>query len=103
VHAVYDCIGVGTRFVATSPPSGPRITGNIRAVSVLSNESIIGRFTSTSSIGIDTGGSIREANFRGDNKPGTPTTWSSGTYCTPNKGDQVKGSRAIRLPGAAPS
>jgi hypothetical protein len=65
---------------------------------VLSNELTIGRFTSTSSIGIDTGRSIREANFRGDNKPGTPTT-----FCTPSKGDQVKGGRAIRLPVAAPS
>ena len=98
MHAVYDCIGVGTRFAATSPPSGPPRTGNIRAVPVLSEESTISRFASTSSIGIDTGGSIREANFRGDNKPGTPTT-----YCTPSKGDQVKGSRAIRLPVAAPS
>lgn len=38
---------------------------NIRSVS---NKSMLGRFASSSSIGIDTGGSIKEADFRGDDK-----------------------------------
>lgn len=83
VYAVYDCIGVGTGFVGITNMRvilqdksfvGNRLAivsvpyKNIRSVSMLSNKSMMGRFASTSSIGIDTGGSIKEADFRGDDK-----------------------------------
>jgi hypothetical protein len=83
VYAVYDCIGVGTGFVGITNMRiilqdksfvGNKLAivsvpyKNIRSVSMLSNKSMLGRFASSSSIGIDTGGSIREADFRGDDK-----------------------------------
>ncbi|MCZ2403117.1 PH domain-containing protein [Paenarthrobacter sp. Z7-10] len=83
VYAVYDCIGVGTGFVGITNMRvilqdksfvGNKLAivsvpyRNIRSVSMLSNKSMMGRFASTSSIGIDTGGSVKEADFRGDDK-----------------------------------
>ncbi|WP_247040529.1 PH domain-containing protein [Arthrobacter rhizosphaerae] len=83
VYAVYDCIGVGTGFVGITNMRiilqdksfvGNKVAvvsvpyKNIRSVSMLSNRSMLGRFASSSSIGIDTGGSIKEADFRGDDK-----------------------------------
>lgn len=83
VFAVYDCIGVGTGFVGITNMRvilqdksfvGNKVAivsipyRNIRSVSMLSNKSMMGRFASTSSIGIDTGGTIKEADFRGDDK-----------------------------------
>lgn len=83
VYAVYDCIGAGTGFVGITSMRvilqdksfvGNKLAivsvpyKNIRSVSMLSNKSVMGRFASTSSIGIDTGGSIKEADFRGDEK-----------------------------------
>ncbi|WP_309106790.1 PH domain-containing protein [Arthrobacter sp. R1-13] len=83
VYAVYDCIGVGTGFVGITNMRiilqdksfvGNKVAvvsvpyKNIRSVSMLSNKSMLGRFASSSSIGIDTGGSIKEADFRGDDK-----------------------------------
>lgn len=83
VYAVYDCIGIGTGFVGITNMRvilqdksfvGNKLAivsvpyKNIRSVSMLSNKSMMGRFASTSSIGIDTGGSIKEADFRGDDK-----------------------------------
>ena len=83
VFAVYDCIGVGTGFVGITNMRvilqdksfvGNKLAivsvpyNNIRSVSMLSNKSMLGRYASTSSIGIDTGGSIKEADFRGDDK-----------------------------------
>ena len=68
VYAVYDCIGVGTGFVGNKLAIVSVPYKNIRSVSMLSNKSMMGRFASTSSIGIDTGGSIKEADFRGDDK-----------------------------------
>ncbi len=71
VYAVYDCIGVGTGFVGITNMRvilqdksfvGNKLAivsvpyKNIRSVSMLSNKSMMGRFASTSSIGIDTGG-----------------------------------------------
>lgn len=83
VYAVYDCIGVGTGFIGITNMRvilqdksfvGNKVAivsvpyKNIRSVSMLSNKSMMGRFASTSSIGIDTGGSVKEADFRGDDK-----------------------------------
>ena len=83
VYAVYDCIGIGTGFVGITNMRvilqdksfvGNKLAvvsvpyRNIRSVSMLSNKSMMGRFASTSSIGIDTGSSIKEADFRGDDK-----------------------------------
>ena len=83
VYAVYDCIGVGTGFVGITNMRvilqdksfvGNKLAivsvpyKNIRSVSMLSNKSMMGRFASTSTIGIDTGGGIKEADFRGDDK-----------------------------------
>jgi hypothetical protein len=83
VFAVYDCIGVGTGFVGITNMRvilqdksfvGNKLAivsvpyKNIRSVSMLSNKSMLGRYASTSSIGIDTGGNIKEADFRGDDK-----------------------------------
>lgn len=83
VYAVYDCIGVGTGFVGITNMRiilqdksfvGNKLAivsipyKNIRSVSMLSNKSMLGRFASSSSIGIDTGGSVKEADFRGDDK-----------------------------------
>ena len=83
VYAVYDCIGVGTGFIGITNMRvilqdksfvGNKLAvvsipyKNIRSVSMLSNKSMLGRFASSSSIGIDTGGSIKEADFRGDDK-----------------------------------
>ncbi|MEV7663522.1 PH domain-containing protein [Paenarthrobacter sp. NPDC089316] len=83
VYAVYDCIGVGTGFVGITNMRvilrdksfvGNNLAvvsipyKNIRSVSMLSNKSMMGRFASTSNIGIDTGGTVKEADFRGDDK-----------------------------------
>lgn len=83
VYAVYDCIGVGTGFVGITNMRiilqdksfvGNKVAivsvpyKNIRSVSMLSNKSMLGRFASSSSIGVDTGGSVKEAEFRGDDK-----------------------------------
>jgi hypothetical protein len=40
----------------------------VRSVSVVSNTSFAGKFTSSSSIAIDVGGTIHEADFRGVEK-----------------------------------
>lgn len=83
VFAVYGSIGVGTGFVGITNMRvilqdksfvGNKLAilsvpyKNIRSVSMLSNKSMLGRFASSSSIGIDTGSSIKEADFRGDDK-----------------------------------
>jgi hypothetical protein len=45
---------------------------NIRSVAMYSNKSMLGTFASSSSIGIDTGSSVKEADFRGDDKARHP-------------------------------
>lgn len=83
IYAVYDCIGVGTGFVGvtnlrvilqdksfvggkTAVTSIP--FKSIRSVSMLANKSMLGKFAATSSIAIETGGTPKEADFRGDDK-----------------------------------
>ncbi|MEV7646891.1 PH domain-containing protein [Arthrobacter sp. NPDC089319] len=83
VYAVYDCIGVGTGFVGITDKrvviqdksfvgGKMAITSvpykNIRSVSMVSNKSMLGKFASTSSIAINTGGGVQQADFRGDEK-----------------------------------
>jgi TM2 domain-containing membrane protein YozV len=83
VYAVYDCIGVGTGFVGITNMRviiqdksfvGNKLAivsvpyKNIRSVAMYSNKSMMGRFASTSTIGIDTGSTVKEADFRGDDK-----------------------------------
>jgi hypothetical protein len=83
VFAVYDCIGVGTGFVGITNLRvilqdksfvGNKLAilsipyKNIRSVAMYSNKSMLGKFASSSSIGIDTGSSVKEADFRGDDK-----------------------------------
>lgn len=82
VYAVYDCIGAGTGFCAitskrvilqdksfvgkkTAITSVPYAA--IRSVSMVSDKSMIGHFSS-SAIALDIGGTIHEAEFRGDAK-----------------------------------
>ena len=83
VIAVYDCTGAGTGFVGLTDRRvifqdnsfvGKKVAitsvpySQIRSVSVVSNKSWSGSFYSTSSIAIDVGGSVREADFRGEQK-----------------------------------
>lgn len=83
VLAVYDCIGTGTGFVGVTTLRvilqdksyvGRKIAltsipyRRIRSVSVLSDKSIAGRFFSSSSIAIDVGGTVHQADFRGEDK-----------------------------------
>src|SRR6478752_8781939 len=81
IIAVYDCTGAGTGFIGMTNLRvviqdksfvGKRtaITSipyqNIRSVSFLSNKSWTGKFFSSSSIAVDTGGgTMYEADFRG--------------------------------------
>jgi hypothetical protein len=83
VLAVYDCIGTGTGFVGLTTLRvvmqdksfvGKRVAitsipyRHVRSVSVVSNTSFAGKFTSSSSIAIDVGGAVHEADFRGVEK-----------------------------------
>jgi hypothetical protein len=83
VLAVYDCIGTGTGFVGLTTLRvvmqdksfvGKRVAitsipyRHVRSVSVVSNTSFAGKFTSSSSIAIDVGGTVHEADFRGVDK-----------------------------------
>ena len=83
VLAVYDCIGTGTGFVGLTTLRivmqdksfvGKRVAitsipyRHVRSVSVVSNTSFAGKFTSSSSIAIDVGGTVHEADFRGVEK-----------------------------------
>lgn len=83
VFAVYDCKGVGTGFVGITNMRvimrdrsfvGNKVSvvsipyKNIRSVAMLSNRSRFGKFVSSSSIGIDLGGTTKVADFRGDDK-----------------------------------
>jgi len=84
IIAVYDCTGAGTGFIGMTNLRvviqdksfvGKRtaITSipyqNIRSVSFLSNKSWTGKFFSSSSIAVDTGGgTMYEADFRGVEK-----------------------------------
>jgi len=81
--AVYDCIGVGTGFVGLTTQRlilqdksfvGNKIAltslpyRNIQAVSMLTNKSMLGKFSSSSSISVSVGAKSFEADFRGDDK-----------------------------------
>lgn len=84
IIAVYDCVGVGTGFVGlttlrvvlqdksfvgkkTAILSVPY--HNIRAISMVSDKSIGGKFFSSSSIAINAGGATSyQADFRGEEK-----------------------------------
>ena len=83
VLAVYDCIGTGTGFVGLTTLRvvlqdksfvGKRVAltsipyRHVRSVSVVSNTSIAGKFASSSSLAIDVGGAVHEADFRGVEK-----------------------------------
>ncbi len=83
IIAVYDCIGIGTGFVAVTSMrvilQDKSFVGNkvaitsipysgIRSVSVLSNKSWAGAFFSGGSIAIDSGGKMYTADFRGAEK-----------------------------------
>jgi hypothetical protein len=83
VLAVYDCIGAGTGFVGLTTLRvvmqdksfvGKRVAitsipyRHVRSVSVVSNTSLAGKFASNSSIAIDVGGAVHEADFRGAEK-----------------------------------
>lgn len=83
VLAVYDCTGAGTGFVAVTDKrvilQDKSFVGKktaltsipyrqIRSVSVVSDKSMMGKFFSSSSIGIDVGGVVHEAEFRGVEK-----------------------------------
>ena len=81
--AVFDCIGVGTGFVGVTNRRvvlqdnsfvGKRqaVTSipyrQVQAVSFVSDKSMFGKFASSSTIAITSGGIVREATFRGDDK-----------------------------------
>lgn len=81
--AVYDCTGSGTGFVGITDKRlilqdksfvGKKIAltsvpyAQIRSVSVVSDKSVMGKFFSSSSIAVDIGGTIHEAEFRGEDK-----------------------------------
>jgi len=83
VLAVYDCIGAGTGFVGLTTKRvilqdksfvGKRVAltsvpyRHVRSISVVSNKSFAGKFVSSSSLAIDTGGTVHEADFRGEDK-----------------------------------
>lgn len=83
VIAVYDCVGTGTGFVALTTLRvvlqdksfvGKQVAltsipyRQIRSVSVVSDKSFAGRFHSSSSIAIDVGGTVHQADFRGHDK-----------------------------------
>jgi hypothetical protein len=83
VSAVFDCIGVGTGFLALTNLrvilQDKSFVGNktaitsipykqIRSVSVVSNKSWAGSFFSGGSIAIETSGKLHEAEFRGAEK-----------------------------------
>ncbi|MGW6174110.1 PH domain-containing protein [Arthrobacter sp. NPDC055138] len=60
---IQDKSFVGGKMAITSVPYK-----NIRSVSMVSNKSMLGKFASTSSIAINTGGGVQQADFRGDEK-----------------------------------
>lgn len=83
VLAVYDCVGVGTGFLGLTTlrvvfqdksfvGKKHAITSvpyrQIRSVSVVSDKSMGGKLFSSSSIAIDAGGTIHQADFRGEDK-----------------------------------
>jgi hypothetical protein len=83
VLAVYDCIGAGTGFVGLTTKRvilqdksfiGKRVAltsipyRQVRSVSVVSDKSFAGKFVSSSSLALDTGGTVHEADFRGEDK-----------------------------------
>jgi len=83
VLAVYDCIGTGTGFLGITTLRviiqdksfvGKRVAitsipyRHVRLVSIVSNTSFAGKFASNSSIAIDIGGMVHEADFRGVEK-----------------------------------
>lgn len=83
VLAVYDCIGTGTGFVGLTTKRvvlqdnsfvGKKVAmtsvpySKIRAVSMVANKSFAGAWSSSGSIAIDIGGTIHQADFRGDEK-----------------------------------
>ena len=83
VLAVYDCIGAGTGFLGITTLRvvlqdksfvGKRVAitsipyRHVRSVSIISNTSFAGTFSSKSSLAIDIGGTVHEAEFRGVEK-----------------------------------
>lgn len=83
VIAVYDCVGTGTGFIALTTLRvvlqdktfvGKQVAltsipyRHVRSVSVVSDKSLGGRFFSSSSIAVDTGGNMHQAEFRGHEK-----------------------------------
>lgn len=83
VHAVYDCLGAGTGFVALTNwrviLQDKSFVGNktaitsipykqIKSVSIVSNKSWAGTFFSGGSIAIDAGSKVHSAEFRGADK-----------------------------------
>lgn len=81
--AVYDCSGAGTGFVGVTDKRvilqdksfvGKKIAitsvpySQIRSVSIMSDKSMMGKFFSSSAIGINIGGTVHEAEFRGIDK-----------------------------------
>lgn len=83
IVAVYDCIGAGTGFVGITSKrvilqdksfAGKKVAitsvpyTQIRSVSMVSDKSMLGKHFSSSSIAIDAGGTIHEAEFRGEAK-----------------------------------
>ena len=81
--AVYDCTGAGTGFVGVTDRrvvlqdnsfvgKQQAVTSipyrQVQAVSFVSDKSMFGKFASSSTIAITSGGVVREATFRGDEK-----------------------------------
>lgn len=83
ILAVYDCTGAGTGFVGLTDKRvilqdksfvGKKVAITsvpyhaVRSVSVVSDKSHFGKFFSSSAIALDIGGTIHEAEFRGEEK-----------------------------------
>lgn len=83
IVAVYDCTGAGTGFVGVTDRrvvlqdnsfvgKKQAVTSlpyrQIQSISFVSDKSVFGKFTSSSTIAITSGGEVREATFRGDDK-----------------------------------
>ena len=83
IIAVYDCTGAGTGFVGVTDKRvvlqdnsfvGKKVAvtsipyRTIQAVSFISDKSMLGKFSSSSTIAITSGGEVREATFRGEDK-----------------------------------
>jgi len=83
ILAVYDCTGAGTGFVGLTDKRvilqdksfvGKKVAITsvpyhaVRSVSVVSDKSHFGKFFSSSAIALDIGGTIHEAEFRGEDK-----------------------------------